>query len=684
MRLRRLVLQNYRRYRDADLAFPDGVLAIVGRNGSGKSTLLEAIGFALFGADAMRTAKEHLRSDQAGPGDAVRVELEAEVGGQRLRVVRELRGKGLTPTCTLEVDGQVLVPGGGGSNAAATQEVERRLGVDWEGFCSTVVARQGELARLAAKKPAERKQLLLRMLGVDQVQDAIARAREARGKAEAALLALRATALDPHHLAAELAAARGEAQAAALASDTAAQRAVAAHAAREAAEAARRAADQLAQARKQRDDLAAWVAEATTAAAELGRLAPLAEALPAAEAALQAAVAQDAAHKAWAQQARLVERQRRIVAQAQPATASGEDPALLRHRIAEAQERLTHLAHLGGDAPCPTCDRPLAGTVEALRARLEASVAQWTAGLQAAEARQRHEREARKLADLEEHLGSAVPAVDLAPLQSAVQQARAAREALAHAQAGAARAAPLAAQLREADERLALLQAPAVVPDLAAARAEEEAARRAAAQATARAHAAGLAVARLEERVAVAHQQQAQAREAEAALRLWTALADGRQGGLLERFRDHLVSRVGPAVSHEASRLMGTFTGGRYSEVLLDESFEVYLADGGTHYTLDRFSGGEADLVHLALRLAVSRLLAERSGGAELRMLALDEVFGSLDRERRDLVVQALHQLGGLYAQVLVISHLEGLEEMLDDAILVEEAAGAARLMHNA
>ncbi|MCA1810836.1 MAG: hypothetical protein LC623_02360, partial [Halobacteriales archaeon] len=91
------------------------------------------------------------------------------------------------------------------------------------------------------------------------------------------------------------------------------------------------------------------------------------------------------------------------------------------------------------------------------------------------------------------------------------------------------------------------------------------------------------------------------------------------------------------------------------------------------------------DMVHLALRLAVSRMLAER-GGTEIRFLALDEVFGSLDRAHRDLVVGALQQLGGLYAQVLVISHLEGLREELGQAVVVgEDAEGQATLsLHNA
>jgi exonuclease SbcC len=230
---------------------------------------------------------------------------------------------------------------------------------------------------------------------------------------------------------------------------------------------------------------------------------------------------------------------------------------------------------------------------------------------------------------------------------------------------------------------------PALLPSaqqrLAAAEAGERAAQvglQAAQRALAQAE-ADLAACRRREEEAVRGRAEEARLEAEA--REWGAVAGRAPGtGLLERFRDHLVGRVGPAISHEAGRLLSAFTGGRYTEVRLSEEYEVFVADGGRLFTLDRFSGGQQDMVHLALRLAVSRMLAER-GGTEIRFLALDEVFGSLDRAHRDLVVAALQQLGGLYAQVLVISHLEGLREELGQALVVgEDPEGQALVsLHN-
>ena len=180
MRIRRIHLENHRRHRNVELELPDGVLAIVGPNGSGKSSILEAIGFALFGAQATRTPKALLRHTEAAPSDPVRVTLEMELAGQALEVVREFRGLNLTAHARLSMDGKPLVAGGASSHASVTQEIERLLGMDRNAFFTSIVAQQKELSRLADLKPAERKALILRLLGIDAVDRAIDEGRARR------------------------------------------------------------------------------------------------------------------------------------------------------------------------------------------------------------------------------------------------------------------------------------------------------------------------------------------------------------------------------------------------------------------------------------------------------------------------------------------------------------------------
>ena len=68
----------------------EGLFLLHGETGAGKTTLLDAIAFALYGrVPGERGAARRLRSDHASPGTATEVELEATIGGRRLRITRK-------------------------------------------------------------------------------------------------------------------------------------------------------------------------------------------------------------------------------------------------------------------------------------------------------------------------------------------------------------------------------------------------------------------------------------------------------------------------------------------------------------------------------------------------------------------------------------------------------------------
>ncbi|HWD37813.1 MAG TPA: SbcC/MukB-like Walker B domain-containing protein, partial [Fimbriimonas sp.] len=81
-------------------------------------------------------------------------------------------------------------------------------------------------------------------------------------------------------------------------------------------------------------------------------------------------------------------------------------------------------------------------------------------------------------------------------------------------------------------------------------------------------------------------------------------------------------------------------------------------------------SGGEEDVVALSLRLALSELIQERQG-RPMSLLILDEVFGSLDADRRQAVLDRLAALKGRFEQIIVISHVEGTHEIADHCIFL-------------
>ena len=81
-----------------------GLFLLHGETGAGKTTLLDAIGFALYGrVPGERGKARRLRSDHAAPGTTTEVQLEATLGGRRMRITRKpeqerpkLRGTGTT------------------------------------------------------------------------------------------------------------------------------------------------------------------------------------------------------------------------------------------------------------------------------------------------------------------------------------------------------------------------------------------------------------------------------------------------------------------------------------------------------------------------------------------------------------------------------------------------------------
>ncbi len=131
------------------------------------------------------------------------------------------------------------------------------------------------------------------------------------------------------------------------------------------------------------------------------------------------------------------------------------------------------------------------------------------------------------------------------------------------------------------------------------------------------------------------------------------------------RFRIELAGRLRPLIEAEASRLLRLTTRNRYQALELDEAYNILLSEHGEAFPLRRFSGGEQDLANLCLRIAISRVVGERSGKPPIRFIVLDEIFGSQDRQRQALIMQALQTLQSQFRQIFIISHIESIKESL-------------------
>ncbi|HEV8360696.1 MAG TPA: SbcC/MukB-like Walker B domain-containing protein, partial [Candidatus Thermoplasmatota archaeon] len=156
-------------------------------------------------------------------------------------------------------------------------------------------------------------------------------------------------------------------------------------------------------------------------------------------------------------------------------------------------------------------------------------------------------------------------------------------------------------------------------------------------------------------------------------------LAGERDAGLLAEFRAQLMARIRPALAQRAGELFRACTEGRYDGLELGEDYDLLVVEQGQPLPLARFSGGESDLASLCLRIAIGEVLAERAG-EPLGFLALDEIFGSQDSQRRANILRALAHLRGHFRQILLITHVEDVKDALEHAVYVEDDERTSRL----
>ena len=135
------------------------------------------------------------------------------------------------------------------------------------------------------------------------------------------------------------------------------------------------------------------------------------------------------------------------------------------------------------------------------------------------------------------------------------------------------------------------------------------------------------------------------------------------------QFLEKLNNQARPELSEYASRFLNELTEGRYSTLELNDKYEVCLFDDGEVKPI--ISGGEEDIANLCLRLAISQMIAQRSGRT-LSLLILDEVFGSLDENRRNNVISLLNSLTNSFEQVILITHIDDIKENIDNIVKVE------------
>lgn len=169
MNLKNLTLINFRKFKNTTIEFPDGVTGIIGLNGAGKSTIFEAIAWVLYGSVAARTSSDQIKRQDTSNIETCRVELEFIFEGENYRIIREMKGKALTTNATVTINGKVAATSAEGVN----KFIQKKIGLDFKSFYTSIFAKQKELNTLSSMNPSERRPLILRMLGIDSLDEVI-------------------------------------------------------------------------------------------------------------------------------------------------------------------------------------------------------------------------------------------------------------------------------------------------------------------------------------------------------------------------------------------------------------------------------------------------------------------------------------------------------------------------------
>ena len=186
---RRIKLRNFLSYRECELDLTGLHIAVLtGKNGEGKSALLDAMTGAVWGAARGSIEDDRIRLH----ADEMLVDFEFEAHGDRFEVIRKrTRGKRSGEVHFFQLDGE----GGrtaltGGTVSETQAEIIRRVRMDYDTFASSAFVAQGHADEFTRKKPAERKEIFRKVLGLQLYEELSASAGDRKKDATRELKAI--------------------------------------------------------------------------------------------------------------------------------------------------------------------------------------------------------------------------------------------------------------------------------------------------------------------------------------------------------------------------------------------------------------------------------------------------------------------------------------------------------------
>lgn len=690
MILKNLTLKNFRKFKNSTIEFPDGVTGVVGLNGVGKSTIFEAIAWVLYGSVAARTSADQIKRQGALHSDPCRVELEFVFEDDNYRIVREMSGKHLIASATATVNGKIAATGA----EVVSRYVQKKLGMDFKSFFTSIFAKQKELNVLSSMIASERRPLILKMLGIDSLDDVVKEIKSDKKNKDLLIERLNQDLVDENG--------------------------------KNKVEIYKNEIKNLEKKNKEIDFLIKQSKEKIlTFKKELKTLEKnyinnkkeyekinerkekLAEKKTLFENKTKLQQEIKSLHDKIRERQKTIEKEKKkldsfknldanikstekrlneIDIQIEKSVKKIEQKKTLSDRIkkdiSDIDSKKKNIEKLGPDAKCPTCERVLSDQHDVLLKKFENEKRKNQKEIdlflneikKEQEEKDKHSREQQALHKKRDHLQNQLREKEkidttIENISAEIKREKAEMEnkdrELKKIGVVIFNVKEFKSVKKQVEVFYKKYQSSLDVfgekkDGLAALNLDfekKEGEKRLLSQ----------EIKNLKEKITQLDGFKKQIKDEKKTVHYLGMLSE-----VMTSFRTHLISRIRPTLSSYSSDFFERLTEGKYRELELDEDYNLLVYDNGNAYGIERFSGGEEDLANLCLRLAISEVITERAGGV-FNFIILDEIFGSQDMFRRQNIMKALNGLSSKFRQIFLITHVEDVKNDMENVIFVTE-----------
>jgi exonuclease SbcC len=698
MIIKTLTLKNFRKFKNASIEFPDGVTCVVGLNGVGKSTIFESIAWVLYGSVAARTSVDQIKREGADSSDSCRVELDFIFEDNSYRIVREMSGKSLTIAATVTVNGKIAATGA----EIVSKYIQKVLGIDFKSFFTSIFAKQKELNTLSSMVASDRRPLILRMLGIDSLDEVIKDIKSDKKDKDSLIEKINQNLIDETGKD-KIQVYENEIK------DLKEQKNVSENlikASKEKIHILKKSVNEIGKkCNAYKNDYERiklkkeQLLESKTLFEHKEKLTNEIKILKNKINERQIAIDQQKKKlinfsnldkDIKYSEERLFESNKKIEELLKNIEGNKTLVKRFENDIKEIKTKKEKIQEIGPDAKCPTCERVLDKQYKTLLTKFDDEIIRKEKNVKSflknikgfEEKRERCSREEQALKKKKEYLQNKLrekdriettinnyiieitkEKIDRENKEKMVEKLSAIKFDPKEFETTSKQVNELFKMyqniLEERDSKKDDLSNLKIDVE------KKESDKKLISQ----------KIENFKEKLSEFEKSKKQIKEEKIVVQRLGMLID-----VMSNFRTHLISRIRPTLSSYSSDYFGRLTDGKYNEVELDENYNLLVYDNGTAYGIERFSGGEEDLANLCLRLAISEVITERAGGL-FNFIVLDEIFGSQDMYRRQNIMKALKSLSSKFRQIFLITHIDEIKNYMENAItILEEENGESKI----